>query len=69
MGLKARELIKLKIHRSALKESQVTQIAQSVAASTGSTIIEVIGHTFTLYKRKESELPKTLLKIRRTKIP
>jgi RNA-binding protein len=51
--LKSRELVKLKLQKSALTETETSIIAEKVAASTGSTLVEVIGHTFTLYKRRE----------------
>lgn len=51
--LKTRELVKLKVQKSALTEAETSGIAEKVAASTGSTLVEVMGHTFTLYKRLE----------------
>jgi putative YhbY family RNA-binding protein len=56
--LKARELVKLKVHKSALTETETSKIAEKAAASTGSTLVEVMGHTFTLYKRRELAKPK-----------
>lgn len=51
--LKARGLVKLKVHKSALASIETTQLAEKVAQSTNSFLIEVMGHTFTLYKRRE----------------
>jgi putative YhbY family RNA-binding protein len=51
--LKTRELVKMKVQKSALKETETTELAQKVAASTDSTLVDVLGHTFTVYKRKE----------------
>ena len=51
--LKGRELVKLKLQKSALTETETSRVAEKVAASTGSTLIEVMGHTFTLHKRRE----------------
>jgi RNA-binding protein YhbY len=51
--LKTRELIKLKVQKSALAETETNAVAEKVAASTGSTLVEVIGRTFTLHKRRE----------------
>ena len=51
--LKSRELVKVKIQKSALSETGTTDFAEKVAASTGSTLVEVLGHTFTVYKRRE----------------
>jgi len=57
--LSARELVKLKLQKSVLTNSETDSVAEKLAASTGSTLVEVIGHTFTLYKRK-SESAKTI---------
>jgi RNA-binding protein YhbY len=51
--LKTRELVKLKVQKSALTETETSAVAEKVATSTGSTLVEVMGHTFTLYKRRE----------------
>ena len=51
--LKTRELVKLKIHKSALAETETSAVAEKVASLTSSTLVEVLGHTFTLYKRRE----------------
>ena len=52
--LRARELVKLKLQRSALAKSETIRLAEEIAASTGSTLVDVMGHTFTLYKKRES---------------
>jgi RNA-binding protein len=51
--LKTRELVKLKVHKSALEDTNTGVLAATIAASTNSTLVDVIGHTFTLYKKKE----------------
>lgn len=51
--LKAREMVKVKIQKSALTEVETGSVAEQVAASTSSTLVEVMGHTFTLFKRQE----------------
>jgi RNA-binding protein len=53
--LKKRELVKLRIQKSALTTVETSAIAHNVASLTGSTLIEVIGHTFTLYKKRDSK--------------
>ncbi len=53
--LKTRELVKVKIQKSALSETGTTDVAEKVVASTSSTLVEVLGHTFTVYKRKEPQ--------------
>ncbi len=52
--LKSRTLVKVKVQKSALAETETARLAEIVAASTGSTLVEVMGHTFTLYKRRET---------------
>jgi RNA-binding protein len=51
--LKARELVKVKIHKSALAKVETSGLAEKIAASTSSDLVEIMGHTFTLYKRRE----------------
>ena len=51
--LRTRELIKLKLQKSALAKSETVKVAEEIADSTGSTLVDVIGHTFTLYKKHE----------------
>ncbi len=51
--LKSRELVKLKVHKSALTGTEISAVAEKVATLTGSTLVEVMGHTFTLFKRRE----------------
>lgn len=53
--LKSRELVKVKIHRSALEEVNASDFAKRVAASTGATLVEIMGHTFTLFKKRERQ--------------
>jgi putative YhbY family RNA-binding protein len=51
--LKTRELVKLKLLKSALTGTETEVVAEKVAVLTDSTLVEVMGHTFTLFKRKE----------------
>jgi RNA-binding protein len=57
--LRVRELVKLKLQKSFLTNSETDSVAEKIAASTGSTLVDVMGHTFTLYKKK-SESAKTI---------
>jgi RNA-binding protein len=57
--LKARELVKVKIHKSALAEAETTDLADKIATSTSSTLVEVMGHTFTLFKKRGNHLVET----------
>jgi RNA-binding protein len=52
--LKTRELVKVKLQRSMLRDVETGDIAKRVAASTGSTLVEVMGHTFTLYRKRST---------------
>jgi RNA-binding protein len=54
--LKTRELVKVKVQRTVLQEVETGDFAQRVAASTGSTLVEVMGHTFTLFKKRENQI-------------
>jgi len=54
--LDAKRKVKVKVLRSALMESSIEEIAQKVSSETGSKIIQVIGHTFTLYKPKKRKV-------------
>jgi len=56
--LKTRELVKVKLQKSTLRDIQTDDIATRVAASTGSTLVEVMGHTFTLYKKRSIGEPQ-----------
>ena len=59
--LKARELVKLKVHKSALATTEMAELAERIAESTNATLIEVMGHTFTLYKRRDHMQSKASL--------
>jgi len=54
--LKSRELVKVKIQKSALREIETSDLAAKVAASTASTLIEVMGHTFTVYRKRANPI-------------
>jgi len=56
--LKALEMVKVKVQKSALAETETVHLAEEVASSTGATLVEVMGHTFTLYKRREVTQPE-----------
>jgi len=51
--LEKRGMIKAKILKTALKEEKAKCIATKVASQTESTLIEVRGHTFMLYKPRK----------------
>ncbi|MGB9713392.1 MAG: YhbY family RNA-binding protein [Candidatus Bathyarchaeales archaeon] len=51
--LEQREMVKVKILKSALDENKANAIASSIADQTGATLVEIRGHTLVLYKRRE----------------
>ncbi len=53
--LKKREMIKVKILKTAFKGEKAKEIAAKVATQTHSTLIEVRGHTFMLYKQRKKK--------------
>jgi RNA-binding protein len=52
--LEKKEMAKIKILKSALKGNEVKEIASKIAEQTMSSLVEVRGHTFILYKRKSN---------------
>jgi RNA-binding protein len=63
--LKVRQLVKIKVHKSALTETETMDLAQRVSHSTESILVETMGHTFTVYKRRQ--LAETAAKTLKTK--
>jgi len=53
--LDKKEIVKAKILRSALKDEEAKSVASKIAQQTGSSLIEVRGHTFLLYKHRKKE--------------
>jgi len=51
--LEKREIVKVKILKSALKEDETREIASKIAQQTGSTLIDIRGHTLILYKPRK----------------
>ena len=52
-AVEKRELIKVTLLQNTLEEPQ--EAAETIAEATGSTIIQVIGHTIVLYKQSSKE--------------
>jgi RNA-binding protein len=50
--LEKREMVKIKILRSALDGGEAKGIALKITEQTGASLVEVRGHTFILYKRR-----------------
>jgi len=51
--LEQHEIVKAKIHQTALKEQEAKDIATNIAAQTESTLIDIRGHTLILYKKRK----------------
>ena len=51
--LEKREIVKVRILKSALKDEEAKSVASKIAQQTDSTLIEVRGHTLLLYKRRK----------------
>ena len=50
--LDKRRVVKLRVLKSFLAEKTVKDVAADLARKTGSTLVEVRGHTFVLYRRR-----------------
>ena len=51
--LEKREIVEVRILKSALKDEEAKSVASKIAEQTSSTLIEVRGHTLLLYKRRK----------------
>jgi len=51
--LEQHEVVKGKILQTALKDEATKEVAARIAKETESTLVEVRGHTFILYRRKK----------------
>lgn len=51
--LEKKEMVKIKILKSALQGDEAKGIASRIAEQTGASVVEVRGHTFMLYKRRK----------------
>lgn len=54
--LKESKVLKLKIQKAALKNNDAKAIAEELASRTQSTLVEVRGHTFILYRSKDKSV-------------
>ena len=52
--LRTKEVVKAKILKSALREEKTENVASQIARQTDSSLIEVRGHTFLLYRSRKS---------------
>jgi len=53
--LEQHEVVKAKIHQTALKDQEAKTIATNIAAQTNSTLIDLRGHTLVLYKKRKKK--------------
>lgn len=51
--LNQKEIVKVKILKTALHEEETKVMASKIAYETGAALIEVRGHTFMLYRRRK----------------
>jgi RNA-binding protein len=52
--LDANEIVKVKVHKTSLQDTEVAQVAEKTAEETTSEIVDVRGRTFTIYKPKKT---------------
>jgi RNA-binding protein YhbY len=53
-------MVKARILKSALKNEDAKNVASKIAQQTSSTLIDIRGHTFILYKRRKKKSEKSL---------
>jgi len=53
--LEQHEVVKAKIHQTALKDQETKDIATNIATQTNSTLIDLRGHTLVLYKKRKKK--------------
>lgn len=58
--LEKKQMVKIKILKSALGEEKAKGLASKIAEQTESTLVDVRGHTLILYKPREREGEKSL---------
>ena len=51
--LEKKEMVKIKILKSALQGDEAKAVASGIAEQTEASLVEVRGHTFMLYKRRK----------------
>lgn len=58
--LEKKKMVKVKMLKTALKDKDAKDVASKVAQQTESTLIDVRGHTFMLYKNRKTKGEKSL---------
>jgi RNA-binding protein len=54
--LEQREVVKAKIHQTALVDQETKQLVTNITIHTNATLIDLRGHTFILYKKRRRQL-------------
>jgi RNA-binding protein len=57
--LDTKEMIKIRILKTMLKEEKTKTLAKQIAEQTGATLVEIRGHTFILYRHRKPKPKKT----------
>lgn len=58
--LEKKKMVKVKMLKTALKDEDAKNVASKIAQQTESTLIDVRGHTFILYKSRKRKGEKSL---------
>jgi RNA-binding protein len=58
--LEKREMVKIKILKSALKSEEAKDVTSKITQQTGANLIDLRGHTIMLYKRRKRQGEKSL---------
>jgi len=58
--LEKREMVKVKMLKSALRSEEAKAVGSRIAQQTGASLIDVRGHTIMLYKRRKRRGEKSL---------
>ena len=53
--LKKKEVVKIRVLKSALRNEEAKAVASKIAEETGANLIDLRGHTIVLYKRRKRE--------------
>ena len=53
--LEQHEVVKAKIHQTALIDQETKQLVTNIAAQTNAALIDLRGHTFILYKKRRRQ--------------
>ena len=51
--LDANEIVKVKVHKTSPEDADIAELAHRMAEETTSTIVDVRGRTFTIYRQKK----------------